>query len=303
MLTPTPPTIQAPAGRMLVSRRLWERILHRVLETCGARLSVDGVERASVSVDSQKLRLDAERAAKGPTGDTGPKGATGSAGPAGPAATGPAPQGNKGLKGLKGSKGEKGPRGSLTPGPPGFNGPKGPKGMSGPQGDDGPMGDPGDELPGAPGPKGDTGPKGSDGDPTKTALVATRDNGIVAMHAIEGAEPWFKDHITLPLIAGRGAVFLDPDFLACCVPGSVLAQHALVESYHGAIGASVETAAGRTYALIHAHPAPAHGALCNLTLAGIHRAFPSARLAACTRQQYERNRAFYAQAHQQQTAN
>jgi hypothetical protein len=178
-------------------------------------------------------------------------------------------------------------------------GPTGPAGAdaTGPaeKGDKGPDGPAGNEIQGPQGFKGADGPPGADStDPTKTALLET-DLGIIAMHAMEGASPWFKDVVTVPVIAGHAAVFLDLAFLECCAPGSVIAQSAVIPGWSGWIGAEVQSASGRTWAAVRCQPAPPDGSLATLTVIGLQRG-PQRRLQRCTAAQHESNRAFYQQA-------
>lgn len=239
-------------------------------------------------------------------GPNGTNGSNGSPGLPGADATSPGPKGPRGTKGAKGPKGDDGPIGPLTKGPKGTDsttqgpqglaGPDGVAGMRGEKGIDGPAGN--DYVgPPEPGPEGPEGPPGADStDPTKTALLATAEHGILAMHGLEGAEAWFKDSITLPVIAGRAHVFLDPTFLAITEPGTALAQYACIPGYGGAIGAEIQTSAGRTWLSIHCSPAPANGTLITASIAGLRRGFTGRRLTSHTRAQYEANCAFYQRA-------
>jgi len=117
------------------------------------------------------------------------------------------------------------------------------------------------------------------------------------MHALEGTESWFKDHVSIPVVGGTAVAFLDPDFLACCAPRSIFAQHAVIQNYTGLIGAEVGQSTGRTWVAARCQPPPPDGTLITLTVAGLHRDFADKRLALCTREQFENNRAFYAAAH------
>lgn len=187
---------------------------------------------------------------------------------------------------LRAPQGATGPAGADATGPA----PKGPTGFKGP------TGAAGLEIPGSKGPKGATGPAGNDStDPTKTALVATRDHGIVAMHAMESPQAWFKDHVSIPVIAGHAAAFVDADFQQCCAPGSLIALAAFIPGYGGRIGAEILPGA-RPLIRARCQPAPPDGTLLTLTIAGIHRDH-SKRLPLCPREQYERNRDFYRAAH------
>jgi hypothetical protein len=236
-------------------------------------------------------------------GPDGADGNDGSPGANGANATTPGPKGPRGTKGAKGPKGDDGPVGPLTKGPKGTDsttqGPQGlpgPDGLPGERGDMGPEGEAGADYTGEPeaGPAGPAGPPGEDStDETKTALLATAEHGILAMHGLEGAEAWFKDSITLPVIAGRAHAFLDPTFLAVCEPATALAQYACIPGYAGAIGAEVQTSDGRTWLSIRCHPAPPNGTLITASIAGLRRGFTGRRLTLHAREQYEANRAFY----------
>ena len=239
-------------------------------------------------------------------GPNGTNGRNGSPGLPGADATSPGPKGPRGTKGAKGPKGDDGPIGPLTKGPKGTDsttqGPQGlagPNGVAGMRGAKGPTGPAGSDYvgPPEPGPEGPEGPPGEDStDPTKTALLPTTEFGILAMHGLEGAEAWFKDSITLPVIAGRAHAFLDPTFLAVCEPGTALAQYACIPGYGGAIGAEIQTSAVRTWLSIHCSPAPANGSLITVSIAGLRRGFTGRRLTSHTRAQYEANCSFYRRA-------
>jgi hypothetical protein len=128
-------------------------------------------------------------------------------------------------------------------------------------------------------------------------LVVTAEHGVIAMHAIEGAESWFKDVVTLPIVGGFGSALLDPTFLECCAPGSLFAQHAVVPEWSGAIGAEIRRGAGRVSVEVRLQPAPGIPVLATVTIAGLRRDFSAHRLPLCTRDQFLSNQAFYAQAH------
>lgn len=117
------------------------------------------------------------------------------------------------------------------------------------------------------------------------------------MHAIEGAECWFKDSVTLRVKAGFASAFLDATFIECCAAGSIFAQHAHADDYTGCIGAEVSCSAGRVWFVVRLEPAPQHPVLVTVTVAGLRRDFANKRLPLCTRKQWLSNRAFYAQAH------
>ncbi len=306
-------------------RDIWN-LAAAVADYGGLKVSVPGVQRASHNMHGSYLKFDATAGAGDP-GPTGPIGERGPPGPAGEPATGPADPGDPGIGGPPGPKGPEGFPGPLTPGPPGPPGTEpgaagdpGPKGPPGPPGSPGPPGIPGVHPVGPPGPPGPTGtpgepgppgpqggpiggntgppgPPGPDGDPTKTALVVTEDHGVIAMHALEGAECWFKDTITLPLVAGFGSADVDPSFYECCAPGSLFAQHAVVPGWPGNISAEVRSSAGRVRVAVRLQPAPGMPVLATVTIAGLRRNFASHRLPICTREQFLSNRAFYASAH------
>lgn len=244
--------------------------------------------------------------APGLIGLAGADGTNGTNGLPGMDATEPGPQGPVGSKGAKGPKGDDGPVGPLTPGrkgtdstTQGLQGLPGPDGLPGERGQKGIDGLAGNDYVG-PGEPGDDGPEGLPGedstDPTKTALLPSEAHGIIAMHGLEGTEPWFKDSITLPLMAGRGSAFLDPVFLAVCEPGTLLPQYAAIPGCGAAIGAEIETSAGRTWLRIHCHPAPPNGTLITASILGLRRGFIGQRLPLYTAAQYEANNAFYRRA-------
>lgn len=301
-------------------RDLW-KLAEAVADYTGLNISVPGVERARHDMNGAYLVFKADALA-GPPGPTGPSGSAGPSGPPGTPATGPAPMGPPGTpgppgpkgppgplvpgdrgadstvvgdKGDKGDKGDPGPAG--PPGPPGSDGLQipGPAGLPGDPGPLGPPGPPGPTGPGTGGYDGPPGPPGPDGDPTKTALVVTEHHGIIAMHAIEGAECWFKDSVTIPVRGGFGSAFLDPTFLECCEPGSIRAQHASISGLSLPIGVSVSGSGLRTFVSVRLSAAV--NTLVTVTVCGLRRGFAHKRLALCTREQYENNRAFYARAH------
>ena len=117
------------------------------------------------------------------------------------------------------------------------------------------------------------------------------------MHAVEGAECWFKDSVTLPVNAGFASAWIDPVFMECCAPGSIFAQHAHAADYSGHIGAEVCSSAGRVWLAVRLQPVPVHTVLVTVSIAGLHRAYADKRLPLCTREQWQNNRAFYAPAH------
>lgn len=315
------PVYRLRTTRGVVSMRdLW-KLAAAVADYAGLDLTVPDVERVRHDMNGAHLVFDSQALA-GPTGPTGPVGPDGPPGPPGIPAAGPAPIGPPGTpgppgpkgppgplvpgdrgpdstvvgdKGDKGDKGDPGPPG--PPGPPGSDGLQipGPAGLPGPPGPVGPPGPPGPEGPGTGGYAGPPGPPGPDGDTTKTALVVTDYHGVIAMHAIEGAACWFKDTVSIPVRGGFGSAFLDPTFRECCEPGTLRAQHAAAPGYSGSIGASVSDTALRTFVTVRC--AHAVDTLVTITLCGIRRGFASKRLALCTREQYEHNRAFYAAAH------
>lgn len=325
-LSRPPPRYRLRTTRGLARMRdLWE-LAASVADFTGLRITSPGITRAKYDMHGSYLEFG-KTAATGNPGPPGPVGERGPPGPAGDPAEGPADPGDPGIGGPPGPKGPDGFPGPLTPGPPGppgtdpgpagDPGPKGPPGVPGDPGPTGwpgvhpvgPPGDPGPEGPlGPPGPPGNpglpiggntgpTGDPGPDGDPTKTALVVTDEHGVIAMHAVEGAECWFKDTLTLPLVAGFGCADVDPSFHECCAPGSLMAQHAVVPGWGGAISAEVRSIAGRVRVSVRVQPAPGVAVLATVTIAGLRRDFASHRLPVCTREQYLSNRAFYAQAH------
>ena len=320
-LAKKPPVYRLRTIRGLVGMRdLWRLAAH-IADYAGLKLDVQGVNRSTHNPLGTFLSFDADALA-GPPGPTGSPGSTGPPGPPGTPAMGPAPMGPPGTPGPPGPKGPDGPlvpgdRGedSTVPGEKGDKGDTGDPGGPGPPGPDGsnglqipgPIGLPGPEgPPGPPGPAGPTGPgtggyygprgdTGPPGDPTKTALVVTDQFGVIAMHALEGAECWFKDTFTLPVRNGIGSAFLDPTFLECCEPGTLRAQHATAPGYPGSIGASISGDGLRTFVSVRLSHAV--DTLVTVTICGLRRGFASKRLAPCTPEQYEHNRAFYARAH------
>ena len=325
-LSRPPPRYRLRTTRGLARMRdLWE-LASQVGDFAGLRLSAPGVARARHDMGGSYLEFD-PKAANGPTGPKGDEGAKGPTGAPGVPATGPAPPGDPGIGGPTGPPGPPGFPGPLTPGPPGpagtdpgpagDPGPKGPAGLPGdpgptgwpgvhpvgPPGDPGPLGPPGPPgMPGNPGPAiggytGPPGPPGPAGDPSKTALVVTAEHGVIAMHALEGAECWFKDAITLPVVAGFASAWIDRTFLECCSPGSIFAQHAHAQDYSGHIGADVCSVAGRVWLEVRLQPVPIQTMLVTVTIAGVRRDLADKRLPLCTRDQWLNNRAFYAQAH------
>lgn len=325
-LSRPPPRYKLRTTRGLARMRdLWS-LASAVGDFTGLRLSAPGISRARHEMGGSFLEFDASAASgpPGPQGDVGGRGPPGTAGapaegsaPFGdPGATGP--PGGKGLPGLpgplvpgdkgdkstepgpRGDRGDEGPAGTPgDPGPVGWPGvhPVGPDGPPGPEGPPGLPGPPGNPGPGIGGYTGATGDPGDDGDPTKTALVVTDHHGIIPMHAVEGAECWFKDTITLPVVAGFASAHIDPTFSQCCAPGSLFAQHAHVDDYHGHIGAEVCSGAGRVWVAVRLSPAPVHAALVTVTIAGLRRDVADKRLPICTRQQWLNNREFYRRAH------
>jgi len=294
------PVYRLRARRGLARMRdLWDLAVD-VADFTGLSVSSPGVQRASHNMDGSYLVFNAS-ASSGPPGPDGPDGAPGAPGPAGNPATGPAPPGDPGIGGSPGGPGPPGPPGVQPFGPPGTPstvpgpiGDPGPKGLDGEPGDPGPTGIPGVHPVGPPG---EPGPPGPPGDPTKTALVMTEQHGVIAMHAVEGAECWFKDVITMPVVAGFGSALLDATFRECCAPGSIFAQHAVVPGWSGAIGAEIRSSAGRVWLEVRLQPAPGIPVLATVTIAGLRRDFATHRLPLCTREQYLSNNAFYAQAH------
>lgn len=215
----------------------------------------------------------------GPPGDPGPEGPTGPPGPmstdASPGA--PGPPGDAGVD-YPGAVGEN----ATTPGPPGPPGPKGPYGEDGPVGPDG--------FPGEPGSPGSVGPPG---DPTKTAILATQE-GITALHAMEGEEVMFKDVITLPIEPhGHGTAGICPTLLAVCEPGSLFVQFAHIPGCSSYVGARIVTAAGRTWVECTVMPEPRRAVHATLTVCGIRRGFGGVKLPVYSVEQMERNRRFY----------
>lgn len=283
-------------------RDLWE-LAADVADFTGLSVSSPNVQRASHNMDGSYLVFN-DSASSGPPGPDAPGGPPGAPGPpgyAGNPATGPAPPGDPGIGGSPGGPGPPGPPGVQPFGPPGTPstvigppGDPGPKGPDGPPGDPGPVGIPGVHPTGPPGLPGEPGPPG---DPTKTALVLTESHGVVAMHAVEGAECWFKDVITLPVVGGVGSAVVDATFRECCAPGSLFAQHAVVQDWAGAIGAEICSRGGRFWLKVNLQPAPKMTVLATVTIAGLRRDFATHRLPLCTREQYLQNNAFYAQAH------
>lgn len=322
------PVYRLRAARGLAQMRDVWKLAAAVADFAGLKLSIPGVERASHNPTGSYLIFD-ENAGQGPKGDKGELGEKGSPGPAGEPAEGPAPPGPPGPPGMKGGKGPKGPTGPLVPGdrgkdstvvgdagdvgdvgdpgPPGETGDPGsdgyqlpgPIGLTGNPGPAGPPGPPGPSGPDVGGYNGPRGPTGPDGDPTKTALVVTEDHGVVAMHALEGAECWLKDVVTLPVRSGFGSVFLDPTFLECCELGSVKAQYAAAPGWHGSIGAVVGGSGQRTFVSVRLQPATSLEILVTVSICGLRRDFGGKRLALCTETQYRNNRAFYARAHKE----
>lgn len=244
----------------------------------------------------------------GPPGPTGPKGPKGPKGPRTPGDPGdpgepsdiegePGDKGDPGDPGDPGEPGDPGSDGLQIPGPPGPAGPPGPTGPPGPPGSDGYPGLTGlPGYPGLPGWPGPDGPPGEDStDPTKTALLQSA-HGILAMHAIEGAECWFKDSVSIPTVAGFACAFLDPTFVACCDAGTLQAQYACIPGWPGRIGASVQQSAGRAWVEARCEPPPPAGTLITISILGIRRGFSLRRLPLHTAAEYESNRAFYRQA-------
>lgn len=283
-------------------RDLWD-LAADVADFTGLSVSSPGVQRASHNMDGSYLVFNASASSgpPGPDGVDGSPGAPGAPGPAGSPATGPAPPGDPGIGGSPGGPGPPGVPGVQPYGPPGTPSTViGPPGDPGPKGPVGSPGDPGG--PGIPGvhpvgPPGLPGPPGPPGDPTKTALVLTATHGVIAMHAVEGAECWFKDVITLPVIGGIGSTVVDETFRECCAPGSLFAQHAVVPGWSGAIGAEIRSSGGRVWLKVKLQPAPRVPVLATVTIAGLRRDFATHRLPLCTREQYLSNNAFYASAH------
>lgn len=117
------------------------------------------------------------------------------------------------------------------------------------------------------------------------------------MHALEGAECWFKDSITLPVEHGFASAWIDPTFRECCAPGCIFAQYAHADDCTGCIGAEVYHSAGRVWLEVRVHPVPLHFMQVTVSIAGLRREFADKRLPLCTRGQYLSNNAFYAQAH------
>jgi hypothetical protein len=111
------------------------------------------------------------------------------------------------------------------------------------------------------------------------------------MHAIEGAECWFKDTVSIPVQDGHAAVHIDPTFAECCEQGSIIAQHAAVR------GSACLVSARVAEGCVHVSLSPPATAIVTLTLAGLRRGYSGLRLPLCTREQYLNNLAFYARAH------
>lgn len=305
-ILPRQPTYRLPRSRGVATMGDLQHFARWMQSKMRGAIAVPPNADRVIEISGHGLRI-AYNPVKGLPGANGTPGYPGTPGTPGTPASTPGPAGPQGPPGAKGPKGEQGDIGPLTPGPqgepsttPGAQGAAGEDGGPGPRG---PLGDPG--SPGSPadpetapaGPPGPDGPPGDDStDPTKTALIPTEAHGIIAMHGLEGAEPWFKDSITLPLMAGRGSAFLDPVFLAVCEPGTLLPQYAAIPGHRAAVGAEIETAAGRTWLSVHCHPAPPNGTLITVSIFGLRRGFTGQRLPLYSAAQYEANKVFYRRA-------
>lgn len=224
---------------------------------------------------------------------TGLQGPTGGRGPVGPAgyigATGP--------RGFSGTNGANGPRG-----PTGYTGYQGPNGATGPQGPDGPrplVGYTGSRgLQGPTGPKGrhgTDGPKGPTGDTgPKSAIVPYNDGKTtryLAMYCTEMPEVWLEDTMQILVTRQQQEFAVDPTFADVCTPGTLVISGIAVD-WPIAIGASVS---GRTLRIRLAHAPPSVGVSVALRISGIRLGF-SGRFTRHTREQAERNNAFWARA-------
>lgn len=253
----------------------------------------------------------------GPPGPKGDAGAVGSPGP--PAPPGPGPPGPVGPVGdmgasPQGPKGLKGPTGALTPGPigpPGPAGPPGPDGSPGPDAAGNLPGPPGANAPGPPGPPGDTGEpgnagprgiqgergeRGGPGDPgPKLAIVPVGAAGThsvcVGFSVIESPRCLWLDHIEIPVPRDRGQaeVPLDPRWLECLDASEsveILSVHIDGRCQAELLGSVVKLTVAPS----------CMPRVAVVTVAGIARGHKGKRFPEFTREQMERNAAFWASA-------
>ena len=212
---------------------------------------------------------------EGPTGDAGPPGPPGPPAPAGPGPTGP--------------PGPSGPMGRIIDGNPG------PNGVAGPNGPDGPPGYPGLNS----GAMGGEGPPGMDavglipGPPGAKLAIVKSCGQHVAFHVAESPRCLWLDHLQVEIPAHRCRIEvpLDATWLEC------LDEREGVEilSLHvqgGGVAAQVQ---GTSLVISSALDAKKKRT-AQITVAGIARDHAGVRFPQFTREQFERNQAFWASA-------
>ena len=319
-------------SRGLLSMRAFASFVGWLSLRLGFNVQSDGFTRASeigagLFVSRMRKGPVGPAGATGPDGDPGgngglepgPDGPPGPPGPPGPAGErgDRGPKGPKGPKGtVKGPKGDRGPASTVT-GPTGPIGPYGPsKGPPGPQGTPGsdragPPGPPGVSPPGPPGadgtdgdigprgPQGEhgidgpTGPPGPDGD--KFAIVEVMrpsSTACVGLTAIEAPDVIFESvhRFTLAPKARHEWRNLDPLYLGA-VERDTLTIAAVVPSRPVAVAAKLD--AGSIIIDVEPQVLPLHVVV---TIHAIRAGFKDHRWPRFTREQMERNTAFYSSA-------
>jgi len=248
-------------------------------------IEAKGVKRAEVTADGGIYwKLEAGTGPPGPAGANGGTGPPGSAGPPGA----PGPAGAPSPAGPPGPNGPAGPA-QTTPGPPGPPGPDGPL-TPGPAGAPGPAGPPGEPgLPGGPGASGGSpdGSPGPPGDPTKTAIVSNN-RGVYGFAAIESVACLFYDSIQISCGKGTTIAFLDEEWLDTVEPDTVeLASLTTSEPMPLLVDLESNT-------IIITAP---KYCLAVATVSGIRKGFKGETFRRYSREEMERNAAFYESAH------
>lgn len=236
-------------------------------------------------------------------GDPGPPGPTGADGF--PGAPGYSPPGPTGPAGTTGPPGPPAPAGPGPPGPPGVPGPMGaiidgdpgPTGPAGPTGPDGPTGYPGPNS-GALGPEGSPGTDalGTIPGPPGAKLAIVESAGqCVAFHVAESPRCLWLDHLHVQIPAHRCRVEipLDRTWLEC------LDAHEGVEILSVQIDGSTDKVSAHLEAariILHSTIAAKRPRIAHITVAGIARDHAGLRFPEFTREQLQRNQAFWSSA-------
>jgi len=240
----------------------------------------------------------------GPSGPPGPQGTdVGATGPQGPQGY-PGPPGFPGIGGPKGYPGGAGPQGPPgadaygSAGPVGPIGPTGPKGYqgitytgSGPQGPEGPSGDPGNPAVGTPsnGGKGYKGKNATIEDCPDKNIILRLAGDYRSLACIEMPEVYFEDVFETQFATGQAqvTVTVDPDFLAVC-HADTLKVVALYNAAAVPLGAQVF--ADRVQLQRRETQQPLH---VRGLVAGLRGDVPRQRWPECSREEWQRNWAFW----------